>query len=102
MATLQTQGISIHYELLGDRRNPPVVLLHGLGGSGRSWGSQVERFAKNHFVVLPDQRGTGQSTRSETGYAIAQMELLDAMGKKALTYGQLAVRDVGGRPSRRG
>ena len=87
MATLQTQGISIHYELFGDRKNPPVVLLHGLGGSGRSWGSQVERFAKNHFVVLPDQRGTGQSSRSETGYTIAQMAIDTACVLESLDIG---------------
>jgi aminoacrylate hydrolase len=75
MATLNTQGISLHYELFGDRRKPPVVLLHGLGGSGKSWGSQVERFAKDHFVVLPDQRGTGHTSRAEDGYTIAQLAL---------------------------
>ena len=75
MATLTTQGIDIHYELFGDRKKPPVVLLHGLAGSGRSWGSQVERFAERFFVVLPDQRGCGQSSRPEQGYTIAQMAL---------------------------
>jgi aminoacrylate hydrolase len=85
MATLQTQGISLHYELFGDPQKPPVVLLHGLGGSGKSWGSQVERFAQDHFVVLPDQRGTGQSSRPDGGYTIEQLavdtaELLRHLG----------------------
>jgi aminoacrylate hydrolase len=73
MATLTTQGIDIHYELFGDRKKPPVVLIHGLGGSGRSWATQVERFAEHFFVVLPDQRGVGQSSRAKDGYTIAQM-----------------------------
>jgi aminoacrylate hydrolase len=72
MATLQTQGIALHYEVFGDRRKPPVILLAGLGGGGKSWGSQVQRFAADHFVVLPDHRGTGQSTRAADGYSIAQ------------------------------
>jgi aminoacrylate hydrolase len=75
MPTLETQGISLHYETYGDRRNPPVLLLAGLGGSGKSWGSQIEKFAKSHFVVVPDHRGTGQSTRSEGGYTIAQLAI---------------------------
>jgi aminoacrylate hydrolase len=75
MATFTAQGIDIHYELLGDRKKPPVVLLHGLGGSGKSWGGQVERFAQDFFVVLPDQRGVGQSSRAKDGYTIAQMAL---------------------------
>jgi aminoacrylate hydrolase len=73
MATFTTQGIDIHYELFGDRKKPPVVLIHGLGGSGKSWGAQVERFAADFFVVLPDQRGVGQSARAKDGYSIAQM-----------------------------
>lgn len=73
MASLETQGISLHYELVGDRGKPPVLLLAGLGGAGSSWSSQVDRFATDHFVVLPDHRGTGQTTRSKDGYAIAQL-----------------------------
>ncbi|HXX66970.1 MAG TPA: alpha/beta hydrolase [Polyangiaceae bacterium] len=73
MATLDTQGISLYYELHGTRGRPPVLLISGLGGAGTSWGSHVERFAQEHFVILPDQRGTGRTTRSETGYSIAQI-----------------------------
>jgi aminoacrylate hydrolase len=72
MAELQTQGISLHYELFGNRSKPPVLLLAGLGGAGSSFGPQVERFAANYFVVLPDHRGTGRSTRAADGYTIAQ------------------------------
>jgi aminoacrylate hydrolase len=72
MATLETQGISLHYELFGDRRRPPVMLIAGLGGNGAGWGAQIERFAAGHCVILPDHRGTGQSTRAADGYTIAQ------------------------------
>jgi aminoacrylate hydrolase len=73
MAALETQGISLHYETFGDRRKPPVLLLAGLGGTGQTFGPVVSRFAERYFVVLPDQRGTGQTTRSEGGYTIPQV-----------------------------
>jgi aminoacrylate hydrolase len=73
MAVIETQGISLHYEVLGNRSKPPVLLISGLGGAGSTWGSQVERFAKDYFVVLPDQRGTGRSSRSSGGYTIDQL-----------------------------
>jgi aminoacrylate hydrolase len=83
--TLNTQGISLYYQVLGEPRNPPVLLVSGLGGVGKSWGSQIEKFAENHYVILPDQRGTGQSTRAETGYTTPQLaadmaSLVEALG----------------------
>lgn len=70
MALLNTQGISLYYEVFGDKSNPPVLLISGLGGAGRSWGKQIENFAKNYFVIVPDHRGTGQSSHSKDGYTI--------------------------------
>jgi aminoacrylate hydrolase len=72
MPKLETQGISLHYELFGDRHKPPLMLIAGLGGTGAGWGPQIERFAADHFVILPDHRGTGQTTRAADGYTIAQ------------------------------
>jgi len=73
MARLETQGISLYYETFGSPDKPPVLLLAGLGGTGRSWGPLVERFARDYFVVLPDQRGTGLSTHADGGYTISQL-----------------------------
>lgn len=73
MAMFDTQGISMHYEVHGTRGKPPVLLVAGLGGAGGSWGDYPGRFAKDHFVVVPDQRGTGGTTRSEGGYTISQI-----------------------------
>ena len=73
MATLNTQGISVYYEVLGSCANPPVLLVSGLGGAGKSWGPQVERFAERYQVILPDQRGTGQTTHASDGYTTQQL-----------------------------
>lgn len=73
MPVVDTQGISLYYELHGDPSTPPVLLISGLGGVGKSWAGQVERFAENHFVVLPDQRGTGQTTHAANGYTTQQL-----------------------------
>jgi len=72
MAILQTQGISLYYETYGDRSKRPVMLIAGLGGAGASWGAQTARFAEDYFVVVPDHRGTGRTTRAKDGYTIAQ------------------------------
>ncbi len=72
MPKLETQGIALHFETFGDRSKPPLMLIAGLGGVGAGWGPQIDRFAAEHFVVLPDHRGTGQTTRAADGYTIAQ------------------------------
>src|ERR1700691_219380 len=73
MATFETQNISLHYELLGNPANPPLLMIAGLGGTGASWGGQVEQFARDYRVVGADQRGTGETTRSRDGYTTAQL-----------------------------
>ena len=66
MSKLETQGISLHYELFGDRHKPPLMLIAGLGGTGAGWGPQIERFAVDHFVILPDHRAPGKPRARRT------------------------------------
>jgi aminoacrylate hydrolase len=73
MPTLDTQGISQYYELLGDRTKAPVIMISGLGGVGASWGPQIKRFAERYHVILPDHRGTGRSTHALDGYTTEQL-----------------------------
>jgi aminoacrylate hydrolase len=73
MPTLETHGISQHYALLGDPSHPPLLLIAGLGGVGSSWGPQVQRFAQRYYVILPDQRGTGQTSHAADGYTTHQL-----------------------------
>jgi aminoacrylate hydrolase len=69
MASLDTQGISLHYETYGDPGDPPVMLLSGLAGVGSSWSNQTNQFAGRYHVVVPDQRGTGQTSRTDVGHS---------------------------------
>lgn len=71
MPEIALDDITVHYEMQGDHGSP-VVLLTGLGGVGRSWGAQIDFFARDHRVVAPDHRGTGGSTRAREGYTIEQ------------------------------
>jgi len=73
MATLNTQGISLYYEVYGNPAHPPVLLLSGLGGTGKSWSTQIDRFATDYYVVVPDHRGTGQSTHAQGGHTTTQL-----------------------------
>ncbi|MFP2960839.1 alpha/beta fold hydrolase [Myxococcus sp. 1LA] len=63
----ETNGINIHYLRTGSA-NPPVVLLHGLLGSGACW-TPLARMLEGEFdVVIPDARGHGGSSTPLHGY----------------------------------
>ncbi|SEO88924.1 alpha/beta fold hydrolase [Aquisalimonas asiatica] len=69
MAEVTNEGGRLYYEIHGE--GTPVVLLMGLGGSGRAWGLQLPDFARRHRVLLPDNRGVGRSDMPPGPYTMA-------------------------------
>jgi 3-oxoadipate enol-lactonase len=59
---MDTNGVSIHYELAG-ARGPSVVLMHELGGTLNSWDAVAPRLAARCRVLRYDQRGSGLSEK---------------------------------------
>jgi pimeloyl-ACP methyl ester carboxylesterase len=47
-------GDSIHYIDMG--KGDPVVFIHGAVGDYRTWGAQMDEFAKNHRVIAYSRR----------------------------------------------
>jgi len=63
----ETNGIRIHYLRTGGGK-PPVVLLHGLLGSGGCWTPLARALEGEFDVVMPDARGHGGSSAPLHGY----------------------------------
>ena len=64
-------------------QGPPVLLLHGLGGSWRYWRRGVDGFGTHHTLYLPDLVGFGRSPKPRGNYSLsmhveALAPLLDA------------------------
>jgi 3-oxoadipate enol-lactonase len=83
MPRVQAGEIMMHYEVYGD--GPPLVLLMGLGCPGSLWWLQVEAFAEHYRVIVPDNRGVGQTDKPAGEYSTAMMaddtaHLLTALG----------------------
>jgi pimeloyl-ACP methyl ester carboxylesterase len=76
----------LHVAVGGDPDAPPIVLVHGLGGSWRSWGSVPERLAETYRVAAVDLPGFGRSRPLPgrafplDGVAARLAEALDALG----------------------
>jgi N-formylmaleamate deformylase len=67
-----TNDVRVHYVRTGGG-GQPVVLLHGLMGSGLCW-SPLARALEDEFdVVMPDARGHGESSAPEFGYGYAEL-----------------------------
>ncbi len=63
----EANGINIHYLRTGGRK-PPLVLLHGLTGSGACWIPLARALEGEYDVVMPDARGHGNSSTPLNGY----------------------------------
>jgi N-formylmaleamate deformylase len=63
----ETSGINIHYLRTGGSK-PPLVLLHGLTGSGACWTLLARALETDYDVVMPDARGHGNSSTPLNGY----------------------------------
>lgn len=50
-----------------------VVLIHGFGEDGRIWNNQVHYLQSNFQLIIPDLRGSGQSTLNSHSLSIESM-----------------------------
>nr|WP_283810934.1 alpha/beta hydrolase [Bradyrhizobium genosp. SA-3] len=58
--------VRIHYVTAGS--GPPLVLLHGWPQTWYTWRHVIGELADQYFIVAPDLRGLGDSSRPVSGY----------------------------------
>jgi pimeloyl-ACP methyl ester carboxylesterase len=61
-----TNGTQIYVRVGG--AGPAVLLLHGFGETGDMWAPLAAELVRDHFVIVPDLRGLGLSSRPAGGY----------------------------------
>src|SRR5688500_5500767 len=85
---LELNGAKHHYVSKGE--GPPVVLVHGLGGTLHAWHGVVENPSLHHNVIALDLRAHGRSEAgrggiSITGFAADVRALIEALELPAVT-----------------
>jgi pimeloyl-ACP methyl ester carboxylesterase len=82
-----SSGIALNVVLEGPDDAPPVVLLHGFPESHRTWREIAPRLSDRFRLIMPDQRGFGESDRPQevgayrTSKLVADVfALADALG----------------------
>ncbi len=96
MPTITSQdGTTIHYEVAGS--GDPVVLVHGITESGRTWDPVTELLASRHRVVVPDLRGHGASERGPS-YDLASLagDVAAVIGAEGLERPRVVGHSLGG------
>ena len=68
-----SDGIRLHYEAVGRRSGPPVLLIQGLGADKHGWDLQRIALAPRYRTIALDNRGAGRSDKPFTTYTLEQM-----------------------------
>ena len=86
----EVPGASIHARVGGKVGGPPLLLLHGFPQSHVLWHRVAQQLAKDYFLVLPDLRGYGDSSKapglddhsnySKRAMAKAMVEMMERLG----------------------
>lgn len=68
-----SDGIRLHYEVVGRRGGPPVLMVQGLGADKHGWDLQRIALASRYRTIALDNRGAGRSDKPFGTYSLDQM-----------------------------
>jgi pimeloyl-ACP methyl ester carboxylesterase len=96
MATLDRNGVKLHYEVHGS--GPAILLSHGYSSTCEMWTGQIASLSRDHTLILWDMRGHGRSDSpddpslySEEATVADMAAILDAVGAGQAVIGGLSL-----------
>ena len=88
--------MKLFYRTLGE--GPPLLILHGLFGSGDNWQTLARSYAETHTVYLIDQRNHGRSEHSDDfSYRLMADDLNELIEELDLTEVNMIGHSMGGK-----
>jgi pimeloyl-ACP methyl ester carboxylesterase len=61
---VQLSQTLLHYVESGNRESSPLILLHGWPQTWRTWWAVMPALSEKFWVIAPDMRGLGDSSRT--------------------------------------
>lgn len=61
--TVVLGDVTLNVALEGEASSPPIICLHGFPEYWAGWREVMEDLGKDHFVIVPDQRGYNTSSK---------------------------------------
>jgi len=93
--------MQLHHQTLGDQslgKAQPLILLHGLFGSGDNWGTIAKHFSQHYQVISVDLRNHGRSPHSDSQtYPEMADDLLELCDTLGLDHIHLVGHSLGGK-----
>ncbi|XP_037576340.1 epoxide hydrolase 4 [Dermacentor silvarum] len=89
------EDVTLHYVSAGSRDKPLVLLLHGFPDFWFSWKCQILDLKKDFWVVAPDLRGYGQSSKPANVDDYQTFKLIEDVHGLVKSLGRSKVTIVG-------
>lgn len=87
---------ALHYSTLGTGK--PLVILHGLFGSGKNWQSHARQFAQHFQVFTIDSRNHGESFHAdEMNYSVMAADVANLLNRLELSDCNVLGHSMGGK-----
>ncbi|WP_329124181.1 alpha/beta fold hydrolase [Streptomyces sp. NBC_01353] len=98
--TVTVDGVRLAYRVWGEADAPPVVLVHGRGGSSADWARIAEELATDRRVYAVDLRGHGLSDWTGTyGFDVFRDDLRGFLKELDLVGADVIGHSMGGAAS---
>lgn len=66
--TIDIHGQPVTFHMMGE--GSPILLIHGITSSSRTWKRVMPRLAESHTVIAPDLLGHGRSAKPQGDYSL--------------------------------
>ena len=78
-------------------KGPAVVLLHGYGETGDMWAPMAADLMRDHFVIVPDLRGLGLSSKPAGGFdkKTQAADVVAVLDRYNVKQADLVTHDIG-------
>jgi pimeloyl-ACP methyl ester carboxylesterase len=66
-------GETLAYQTHGQPSNAILILIHGFTGSSQYFSKNFETLSRQYYIVAPDLRGHGNSSKARHGYHVCRL-----------------------------
>ncbi len=105
---INANGVEIFTRFGGNRTKPALLLVHGFPQSHVLWHRVAQQLQNDFFLVMPDLRGYGDSTKlpgtadhAQASKRVMAQDLVDVMSQLDIAQFNLCGHDRGGRVAHR-